>query len=408
MDLKMQDRVISTRDRDVTGPDMRGKTIRNRTLLKENLIGLIEDTFEENGSSDSDEILRKVINQLSDRLDKPQLSETDLQEPLLNPNNHKFTAFPINYPSIWKKYKEQIASMWKAEEIDFSNDYQDFLNLNKDEQHFIEMVLAFFAASDGIVNFNLTERFTREIQVTEAQFAYQFQVMMENVHSETYSLMLDNIIRDPERKDYLFNAIENIPSVKMMADWAFKWIDSSESFAHRVVAFSIVEGIFFSGAFAAIFWLKKFKNKSGSSGRPFMNGLVESNRLISRDEGLHTEFAFELYRHLKNKLTSDQVNKMIVEAVRIAKHFITESLPVSLIGMNDKLMYDYIEYVADGHLCNLGYKKIYFKKNPFGFMKTIGQTNKSNFFELRENAYQDANVMNKSKGKRRIVIGDDF
>jgi ribonucleoside-diphosphate reductase beta chain len=381
--------------------------------MKDDIQKLVADTFTEENTNE--EQLKMFIKKLASKYGYSKineglnrLSDKDLQEPLLNPKNHKYTAFPIKYDSIWKTYKQQLAAMWKEEEIDFSNDYQDYLSLNKNEQHFVEMILAFFAASDGIVNFNLSERFTREIQVTEALFAYQFQIMMENIHSTSYSIMLDEIVKEQKKKEHLFNAIETIPAVKMMADYAFKWIESSESFAHRVVAFSIIEGIFFSGAFAAIFWLKKYKNKSTQSGKPFMNGLVESNRLISRDEGMHTEYAFLLYSLLVNKLSINEVNTMIREAVDIAKNFMTVSLPVSLINMNNKLMCDYIEYVADGHLINLGYKKIFNTKNPFEFMKTIGQTNKSNFFELRENSYQDANIMNKSKGKRKIIIDEDF
>ena len=365
------------------------------TKMKNEIQKLVSDTFTEENTNE--EQLKNFIQKLAskygyNKIDAGlnRLSAKDLEEPLLNPKNHKYTAFPIKYDSIWKKYKQQLAAMWKEEELDFSNDYQDFLTLNNGEQHFIEMILAFFAASDGIVNFNLSERFTREIKVTEALFAYQFQIMMENIHSTSYSIMLDEIVKDQKKKQHLFNAIETIPAVKMMADYAFKWIESSEMFAHRLFAFSIV------------------KNKSTQSGKPFMNGLVESNRLISRDEGMHTEFAFLLYSLLINKLSTDEVNTMVIEAVDIAKNFMTVSLPVSLINMNDKLMCDYIEYVADGHLINLGYKKLFNTKNPFEFMKTIGQTNKSNFFELRENSYQDANIMNKSKGKRKIIIDNDF
>lgn len=330
-------------------------------------------------------------------------------EPILNPENHKYTAFPIEYPSVWKMYKEQFACLWRAEEIDFSKDYDDFQNLTHDEQHFIEMILAFFAASDGIVNFNLTERFSREIQITEAQFAYQFQIMMENVHSETYSLMLDNIVRNPDKKKHLFKAIETIPPVKMMADWAFKWIDSSESFAHRVVAFAIVEGVFFSGMFASIFWLKKNKNTSTSGGgsKPFMNGLVTSNKFIARDEGLHCKFACQLYGLLNKKLSDVVIHGIMEEAVIISKNFMVDALPVKLIGMNSDSMCEYIEYVADRLLNMLGHKKKYNKANPFKFMETIGLDDKSNFFELRPTEYQDAHTMNKSKSKK-IEISDDF
>ena len=345
------------------------------------------------------------LSEIEDRINPP---ETD--EPILNPDNHKFTAFPIKYQTIWDKYKEQMACFWKAEEIDFSGDYADFKSLTKEEQHFVEMVLAFFASSDGIVNFNLSERFTRDVKITEAQFAYQFQIMMENVHSEVYSLMLDNIIKDQSRKDFLFHSIETVPSVKRMADWAFKWIDSPRRFAYRVVAFACVELIFFSGAFAAIFWLKSYKNKNRdeSRGRPFMNGLITSNKFIARDEGLHGKYACELYSLLNNKLPREEVNKIVIEAVIIAKSFMDDALPIRLIGMNNDMMGDYIEYIADRLLSMLNYPKIYNKNNPFKFMEKIGLDDKTNFFELRPTEYQDSHIMNKSKGKKNITINDDF
>ncbi len=293
-----------------------------------------------------------------------------------------------------------MACFWKAEEIDFSRDYDDYMTLNDNEKHFVEMVLAFFAASDGIINFNLNERFSREVKITEAQFLYQFQMMIENVHNEVYSLMLDNIVKDPKKKDFLFNAIKTIPSVKEMAEWAFKWIDSSESFAHRVVAFAIIEGVFFSGAFAAIFWLKKYKN----TGKTFMNGLVKSNKFISRDEGLHVENGCELYRLLEHKLDEKVINSIMREAVEISQNFMIDALPIRLIGMNNELMNDYIEYIGDRLLNMLGYKKIYNKKNPFKFMDTIGLNDKTNFFESRPHEYQDSHVMNKNKGKKLTKI----
>lgn len=336
------------------------------------------------------------------------LSPSDLKEPVLDPNNHKFTAFPITYNSIWNEYKKQMANMWTAEEIDLSHDYDDFLKLDKDEQHFIEMILAFFAASDGIVNFNLGERFIREIKITEALFAYQFQMMMENVHSHVYSLMLDNIVKDPVRRHSLFNAIDTIPSVKLMADWAFKWIDSSESFAHRLVAFAIVEGVFFSGAFASIFWLKLHKSDLAQKGKPFMNGLVTSNKFISRDEGLHCSFACELYKLLINKLTKNDIYAIMKDAVVISKQFMSDALPVRLIGMNKHLMCDYIEYIADRLLSMLGYDKLYRKANPFRFMDTIGLDDKANFFELRPHSYQDPHVMNKHAECHTVIISDSF
>jgi ribonucleotide reductase beta subunit family protein with ferritin-like domain len=328
-------------------------------------------------------------------------------EVLLNKDNFKFTAFPIKYQNIWRSYKEQMACFWKPEELDFSNDYSDFLTLNKDEQHFIEMILAFFAASDGIVNFNISERFLKDIKVTEALFTYQFQMMMENIHSEVYSLMLDNIVKDAVKKEFLFNAIKNVPAVKKMADWAFKWIHSSERFAYRLVAFAIVEGVFFSGAFASIFWLKKYKQKGehDTKAKPFMNGLVTSNKFIARDEGLHCTFASILYEYVK-KLSKEEIDPIMIEAVEIAKQFMTDAIPVRLIGMNNDLMCTYIEYVADRLFEMLGHKKIYNKKNPFKFMETIGLNDKTNFFELRPHEYQDAHVLNKSK--KEVVINDDF
>ena len=303
-----------------------------------------------------------------------------------------------------------MASFWKAEEIDFSGDYNDFLTLSDGEKYFVEMILAFFAASDGIVNFNLSERFTKEIQNTEILFTYQFQTMIENIHSEVYSLMLENIVKDVARREFLFNAIQNIESIKLMADWAFKWIESSASFAHRVVAFAVVEGVFFSGAFAAIFWLKKYKNKNRSDfskGKPFMDGLIKSNKFISRDEGQHCAYACEVYSLLNHKLPASEINEIIKEGVEIAKKFMTDAIPVKLIGMSNQSMCDYIEYIGDRMLIMLGYKKIYNKANPFKFMETIGLNDKTNFFESRPHEYQDSHIMNIGN-KTSIVINDDF
>lgn len=335
-------------------------------------------------------------------------------EPLLDPSNQKFTMFPIKYRNIWNLYKKQMACFWKAEEIDFSNDYSDFLTLDENEKLFVEMVLAFFASSDGIVNFNLSERFTREIKITEVVVTYQFQIMMENIHSEVYSLMLDNIVRDRDRKTFLFDAIKTVPSVKLMSDWAFKWIESTASFAHRVVVFAIIEGVFFSGAFAAIFWLKKYKNNNmnvnGSNsghGKPFMNGLITSNKFIARDEGLHCEFACEVYKLLINKLSISEMNSIFEEAVNISKKFIEDALPVKLIGINNESMCNYIEYVSDRLLSMLDYPKRYGTNNPFKFMETMGLDGKSNFFEVRSTEYQDAHIMNSDNGSK-IIISDDF
>lgn len=363
--------------------------------MDNNLVETIDDLINKHG-------IDKLYDLLNVRKNGEQKKEA--YEEILDPNLMKFTAFPIKYNHIWKLYKEQVASFWKAEEIDFSNDYNDFLTLNKNEQHFIEMVLAFFAASDGIVTFNLSERFTKEVKNTEILFTYQFQTAMENIHSETYSLMLENVVRDPARKEFLFNAIKNVDSVKQMADWAFKWIESTESFAHRVVAFAIIEGVFFSGAFASIYWIKHYKNKNNGTGKgkTFMEGLIQSNHLIARDEGMHCNFAVEIYRLLNNKLTQEEIQKIMEEAVNISCNFMTDALPVKLIGMNDEQMCDYIYYVADRLLSMLGYKKMYDKKNPFKFMETIGLSTKGNFFELKNMEYGDANIFNKSQGKKSV------
>lgn len=325
-------------------------------------------------------------------------------EEILDPKNSRFTVFPIKYPKIWELYEKQLASFWKAQEIDFSKDYNDFLELSESEQHFIKMVLAFFAASDGIVNFNLSERFLSDVQIVEARVAYSFQMMMEWIHSTSYSMMLDNIVRDPAEKEKLFNSITTIPSVKLMSDWALKWIDSPLSFAHRVIAFAVVEGIFFSGAFASIFWLKKYKG----SGKLFMQGLIKSNEFIARDEGLHTVFACEMYALLKNKLPYDEILKIITEGVSISKVFMADALPIRLIGMSDENMHRYLEYVADCLLVNLGYEKYYKSINPFTFMETIGMLQKTNFFESRPTEYQSAHIFNIDKKSQEWHISDDF
>jgi ribonucleoside-diphosphate reductase subunit M2 len=341
--------------------------------------------------------------------------DLDLDEEILNESNKRFTIYPIYYKDIWKMYKTQIASFWVAEEIDFSKDYDDFQLLSKDEQHFLKMVLAFFAASDGIVNFNLAERFTKDIKVTEISVVYTYQMMMENIHGEVYSLMLDNIVRDNEEKDKLFSAINTIPSIKKMADWAFHWIQSPKRFAFRVIAFAVIEGVFFSGAFAAIFWFKKFNNH----GKSFLRGLTKSNDFIARDEGQHTDFACKINSLLKHKLSSASVHNIVDEGVKISQEFMTDALPCRLIGMNNDMMRDYIEYVADRLLIDLGYAKKYNKKNPFPFMDTIGMPSKTNFFEERANEYSSSKIGNKSKNTQqtssssstsssKIVISDDF
>jgi ribonucleoside-diphosphate reductase beta chain len=302
------------------------------------------------------------------------------QEHILTENPDRFVLFPLKYNDIWELYKQSEHSFWTAEEIDLAQDLTDWNEkLNEDEKHYIKNVLAFFAASDGIVNENLAENFLKEVQYPEARAYYGFQIAMENIHSETYSLLIDTYIKDPKEQQYLFHAIDTIPSVKKKADWALKWI-SSESFAERLIAFAAVEGIFFSGSFCSIFWLKK---------RGLMPGLTFSNELISRDEGLHCRFATLLHnKYVQNKVSEERIKQIITEAVEIEKEFVTDSLPVSLIGMNAKLMQQYIEYVADFWLVELGCSKVYKSENPFDFMDMISLQNKGNFFEKRIAEYQ--------------------
>lgn len=304
-------------------------------------------------------------------------------EKILTENKNRFVLFPIEHHDIWDYYKKSESVFWTAEEIDLSSDLIDWERLNDGEKHFVKNVLAFFAASDGIVNENLAENFVSEVQYTEAKFFYGFQIMMENIHSETYSLLIDTYIKDKEEQNYLFNAIDTIPAVQKKAQWALKWI-GSESFVERLIAFAAVEGIFFSGSFCSIFWLKK---------RGLMPGLSFSNELISRDEGLHCDFAVHLYNnHIENKLTKDRIMEIIGSALEIEKEFITESLPVDLIGMNKDLMKQYLEYVADRLLVDLGVGKVYNSENPFDFMQNIAMENKTNFFEKRVSDYSKAAV----------------
>ena len=305
-------------------------------------------------------------------------------EPILEENKNRFVLFPIQHDDIWSFYKKAEASFWTAEEIDLAQDLVDWESkLNDDERHFIKHVLAFFAASDGIVNENLAEHFLSEVQYTEAKFFYGFQIAMENVHSETYSLLIDTYIKDTKEKSYLFNAIDTMDCVKKKADWALRWIDEG-SYAERLVAFAAVEGIFFSGSFCSIFWLKK---------RGLMPGLSFSNELISRDEGLHCDFACLLYNnHLNNQLSKDKVKEIILDAVEIEKEFITDALPVRLIGMNSESMALYIEFVADRLLNELGCEKVFNSSNPFDFMDMISIQGKTNFFEKRVGEYQKAGV----------------
>lgn len=319
-------------------------------------------------------------------------------EPLLQENPHRFVLFPIQYHDIWDMYKKQQACFWTAEEIDLSSDLKDWESLTDDERHFIKYVLAFFAASDGIVLENLIENFASEVQVPEVRCFYGFQSMMENIHSETYSLLIDTYINDKEEKDFLFKAIDNIPTVMKKAEWALKWINKNDSFAERLIAFACVEGIFFSGSFCAIFWLKK---------RSLMHGLSFSNELISRDEGLHTDFACLLYKHIVNKVSNERIYEIVTEAVSIEHEFVTESLPVELIGMNSKLMNQYIEFVADRLLFTLGAPKYYNVTNPFEWMDMISLQGKTNFFEKRVSEYQKAGVMSKAEDKK-FTLSQDF
>ena len=318
----------------------------------------------------------------------------DNTEFLLEKKNERFVLFPIQYPDIWEAYKKQEKSHWTAEEIDLSKDHKDWEKLTENEKHFIKHVLAFFAASDGIVNMNLLERFLNEVTVLEAKMAYTFQAYIENVHSQVYSLMIDTYVKDLKEKDYLFNAVSNIPCVKKKADWALKWIESEDNFAMRLVAFAIVEGIFFSGSFCAIYWLKD-QNK--------MPGLTTSNEFIARDEGEHCNFACLLYSKLKNRLDRDTVINIVKEAVEIETEFITESLPCSLIRMNSVKMSQYIRCVADRLVRQLGYDDIYGDENPFDFMENISLLGKTNFFENRVTQYKKIDLSNSS-----FALDDDF
>lgn len=313
-------------------------------------------------------------------------------------NNNRFVLFPIQEPEIWNMYKKAMASFWTAEEIDLGADPADWEKLTDNERHFIKHVLAFFAASDGIVNENLAEQFLSEVQSPEARCFYGFQVAIENIHSETYSLLIDTYIKDPVEKDKLFNALDTVPCVQKKAQWALNWINNTDSFAERLVAFAAVEGIFFSGSFCSIFWLKK---------RGLMPGLTFSNELISRDEGLHCDFACLLYSMLVNQLPEARVRQIITEAVTIEKEFIIDALPVSLIGMNAKLMSEYIEFVADRLLVALGCSKAYGTTNPFPWMDLISLQGKTNFFEKRVAEYQKAGVMSR-KEDQVFTLDEDF
>jgi ribonucleoside-diphosphate reductase beta chain len=323
-----------------------------------------------------------------------------LVEPILQENKNRFVIFPIKHHDIWEWYKKMEASFWTAEEIDLSQDLNDWNNkLSDDERYFVKHILAFFAASDGIVNENLAENFVNEVQYAEAKFFYGFQIMMENIHSETYSLLIDTYVKDETEKDELFNALDVFPAIKKKADWALKWIES-DSFAERLIAFAAVEGIFFSGAFCSIYWLKK---------RGLMPGLTFSNELISRDEGVHCDFAVHLHNHhLVNKVPKDRIREIIVDALKIEREFITESLPVSLIGMNAVLMTQYLEFVADRLLVELGCDREYNTSNPFDFMDMISLQGKTNFFEKKVAEYQKSGVMNTDSQAQKISFDADF
>jgi ribonucleoside-diphosphate reductase beta chain len=322
----------------------------------------------------------------------------EITEPILTETKNRFVLFPIMYDEIWSMYKKAEASFWTAEELDLNPDLADWAKLTPDEKHFISHVLAFFAASDGIVNENLVLNFMQDVKIPEARCFYGFQIAIENIHAETYSLLIDTYIKDPAEKHRMFNAIETVPCVKKKAEWALRWIDQAPSFAHRLVAFAAVEGIFFSGSFCSIFWLKK---------RGLMPGLSFSNELISRDEGLHCDFACLLYSMLQNKLSYTEIKDIICDAVTYEKEFVKDALPVSLIGMNADLMQQYIEFVADRLIQALGYPKVYHASNPFPWMELISLQGKTNFFERKVADYQKAGVM-AEKEKQVFTLDEDF
>ncbi|KAG4073550.1 hypothetical protein HA402_000774 [Bradysia odoriphaga] len=350
----------------------------------------LDDPVKPNELTDTD---MSIANKQSTSFD-PQL------EPLLRENPRRFVIFPIQYEDVWQMYKKAEASFWTVEEVDLSKDTVDWENkLNENERKFISHVLAFFAASDGIVNENLVERFSQEVQITEARCFYGFQIAMENVHSEMYSILIDTLIKDKNERDYLFNAIETLPCVKKKADWALQWIGSkTANFGERIIAFAAVEGIFFSGSFASIFWLKK---------RGLMPGLTFSNELISRDEGLHCDFACLMFKHLQQKPTDERIIEIIREAVKIEQEFLSVALPVSMLGMNCGLMCEYIEFVADRLLNELNVEKIYNTKNPFSFMELISLEGKTNFFEKKVGEYQKQGVM-ANTGDSVFTLDADF
>lgn len=318
-------------------------------------------------------------------------------EPLLAPDDNRFVMFPIQHDDVWKMYQKQVDCFWRPEEIDLTKDVSQWESLNHDERYFLSMILAFFAASDGIVLENLAVRFMNEVQLSEARAFYGFQIAMENIHSTTYSLLIETYIKDKEEKHKLFHAIENFPCIKKKSDWSQKWIhDNRSSFATRLVAFACVEGIFFSGAFCSIYWMKK---------RGLMPGLTFSNELISRDEALHCEFAILLYSKLLKKINKNRIHEIIKEAVEIEAEFICDALPCRLIGMNSHLMTQYIQFVADRLSVQLGYEKIYNVANPFDWMELISLESKTSFFERRNDAYA---LANKSGVEEAFILNEDF
>merc|ERR1711963_218111 len=347
---------------------------------------------------DKENVGKVLVGKTSSDNGKSKTEVAKPEEPLLMENPRRFVILPIQYGDIWQMYKKAEASFWTAEEVDLSKDVKDWETLKEDERYFVSHVLAFFAASDGIVNENLVERFMKEVQVPEARCFYGFQIAIENIHSEMYSLLIDTYVRDSAEKEKLFNAIETIPAVKKKADWALKWIgNEAASYSERVVAFASVEGIFFSGSFAAIFWLKK---------RGLMPGLTFSNELISRDEGLHTDFACLMFKHVVNRPSQDHILRIVEEAVAIETEFLTDALPVSLIGMNCGLMTQYIQFVADRLLKELGCPKRWNVENPFDFMDNISLEGKTNFFEKRVGEYQKAGVMSKPEDMKFALDAD--
>jgi len=355
----------------------------------------------------SEENLRELIikHQLEEIVKKYPTHPDDLNEPILQ-EEHRFSVLPIKYSKVWEAYKKQQSCVWKAEEVDLTNDREDYLKLKPSQQHALKLVLSFFAQSDGIVNFNLEKRFLNEIQNLEIKMTYDFQKYIENVHNESYSLMLDNIIGDEKEKMKMFNSIKTVPSIKKMTDWAIKWIESPLPFAYRVVAFSIIEGVFFSGAFALIFWFK-----SHIKGTQVLKGLISYNEFIARDEGMHVDFACLLYRKLlKNKIPTETIHQIFDEAVKIASEFNNDALKTQLLGLDSIKMNDYTKYVADRLLVTLGHPKKYNVKNPLKYMETIGLLNKTNFFEDRPTEYQDAKINNKKKasGKKKFMKRSDI